>query len=74
MMFKISKLAIKDYFNEWQISVCYVLALAAVLGPMMVLFALKFGIISGMFGQLIDDPRNRELRPIYSGRYDAEWI
>lgn len=73
-MFKISRLAIKDYFHEWQISSCYVLALAAVLGPMMVLFALKYGIISGMFGQLIEDPRNRELRPVYSGRYDASWM
>lgn len=74
MIFKISRLAIKDYFNEWQISSCYILALAAVLGPMMVLFALKYGIISGMFGQLIDDPRNRELRPVYSGHFDIEWM
>lgn len=73
-MFNISRLAIKDYFNEWQISSCYVLALAAVLGPMLVLFALKYGIISGMFGQLIDEPRNRELRPIYSGRYNTDWM
>lgn len=74
MIFKISRLAIKDYFNEWQVSSCYILALAAVLGPMMVLFALKYGIISGMFGQLIDDPRNRELRPIYSGHFDIGWM
>lgn len=73
-MFNISRLAIKDYFNEWQVSSCYILALAAVLGPMLVLFALKYGIISGMFGQLIDEPRNRELRPIYSGRYNADWM
>ncbi len=74
MIFKISRLAIKDFFNDWQISSCYILALAAVLGPMMVLFALKYGIISGMFGQLIDDPRNRELRPGYSGHFNIEWM
>ncbi|MCK5830960.1 MAG: hypothetical protein KAH20_11730 [Methylococcales bacterium] len=74
MIFKISRLAIKDFFNDWQISSCYILALAAVLGPMMVLFALKYGIISGMFGQLIDDPRNRELRPVYSGHFNIEWM
>jgi len=73
-MFRIIKLAVKDYFYEWQISACFVLALAAVLGPMLVLFALKYGIIAGMFGQLIDDPRNRELRPVYSGRYTKSWI
>lgn len=73
-MRKISQLAIKDYFHEWQISSCYILALAAVLGPMMVLFALKFGIVSGMFGQLLDNPINRELRPIYSGHFDKSWL
>ena len=73
-MFRIIRLAVKDYFHEWQISACFILALAAVLGPMLVLFALKFGIISGMFGQLIDDPRNRELRPVYSGRYTNAWM
>lgn len=73
-MIQISRLALKDYLNEWQISICYILALAAVLGPMMVLFSLKFGIVSGMFDQLIDDPRNRELRPVYSGRFSEEWI
>jgi len=73
-MFRIVRLAVKDYFFEWEISVCFILALAAVLGPMLVLFALKFGIISGMFGQLVDDPRNRELRPVYSGRYTNTWI
>jgi putative ABC transport system permease protein len=41
-MFRIIKLAVKDYFYEWQISACFVLALAAVLGPMLVLFALKY--------------------------------
>ncbi len=73
-MRKILRLAIKDYFHEWQISSCYILALAAVLGPMMVLFALKFGIVSGLFGQLLDNPINRELRPIYSGHFEKSWL
>ncbi|MCF6203123.1 MAG: hypothetical protein L3J59_05545 [Methylococcaceae bacterium] len=73
-MRKISRLAIKDYLNEWQISSCYILALAAVLGPMMVLFALKFGIVTSMFDQLLDNPVNRELRPIYSGHFDKSWL
>jgi putative ABC transport system permease protein len=53
---------------------CFVLALAAVLGPMMVLFALKFGIVGAMVDQLVEDPRNREVRPIGSGRYDNDWL
>ncbi|MET0088693.1 MAG: FtsX-like permease family protein [Candidatus Thiodiazotropha sp.] len=67
-------LAGRDYRNEWQMSGFFILALAAVLGPMLILFALKFGIIGSMLDNLIEDPRNREIHPIGSGRYDAAWI
>lgn len=67
-------LAGKDYRNEWQMSGFFILALAAVLGPMMILFALKFGIVGSMLNNLIEDPRNREIRPIGSGRYDQAWF
>lgn len=67
-------LAGRDYRNEWQMSGFFVLALAAVLGPMLILFGLKFGIIGSMLDNLIEDPRNREIRPVGSGRYDRVWI
>lgn len=70
----IFRLALTDYFYEWQMSSCFVLALAAVLAPMMILFALKFGIIGSMMEQLIEDPRNREIRPVGSGHYDPDWF
>lgn len=70
----ISWLASRDYRDEWQMSGFFVLALAAVLGPMMVLFGLKFGIVSSMLDNLIEDPRNREVRPIGSGHFDRAWI
>ena len=55
-------------------SSCFILALAAVLAPMMILFALKFGIIGSMVEQLIEDPRNREIRPVGSGHYNLGWF
>jgi putative ABC transport system permease protein len=67
-------LAGRDYRNEWQMSGFFILALAAVLGPMLILFGLKFGIIGSMLDNLIEDPRNREIRPVGSGRYDRVWI
>jgi len=70
----IFRLAVTDYLYEWQMSSCFVLALAAVLAPMMILFALKFGIIGSMMEQLIEDPRNREIRPVGSSHYDAAWF
>ena len=71
---KIFRLASRDYVHEWLMSCCFVLALAAVLGPMMVLFGLKFGIVGAMVDQLIEDPINREIRPVGSGYYDRAWM
>lgn len=73
-LFKTVRLATQDYRHDWQSSSCFILALAAVLGPMLILFGLKFGIMSGMFAQLIENPNNRVIRPLSSGRYDTAWI
>ncbi len=72
--FKTLRLATRDYFHEWQMSGCFVLALASVLGPMLVLFGLKFGIVGGMIDQLIEDPRNREIMPVSSGKFTSKWM
>ena len=71
---KVFRLASRDYLHEWQMSGCFVLALAAVLGPMLVLFGLKFGIVGAMVEQLIEDAHNREIRPVGSGHYDHAWL
>lgn len=71
---KVFRLASRDYVHEWLMSGCFVLALAAVLGPMMVLFGLKFGIVGAMVDQLIEDPVNREVRPVGTGYYDNAWL
>nr|VFK53573.1 MAG: putative ABC transport system permease protein [Candidatus Kentron sp. TUN]VFK55031.1 MAG: putative ABC transport system permease protein [Candidatus Kentron sp. TUN] len=67
-------LAFRDYAHEWVMSGCFILALAAVLAPMMVLFGLKFGIVGTMIEQLVEEPRNREIRPVGSGHYDMAWF
>nr|VFJ50567.1 MAG: putative ABC transport system permease protein [Candidatus Kentron sp. FW] len=70
----IFRLAFQDYAHEWVMSGCFILALAAVLAPMMVLFGLKFGIVGAMVEQLVEDPRNREIRSVGSGHYDVAWF
>ncbi len=70
----LARLAAKDYFSEWQMSGFSILALAAVLGPMMILFGLKFGIIGSMVDKLVKNPHNLEIQSIGSGRYTAQWI
>ena len=73
-LLKTLRLASRDYAHEWQMSGCFVLALAAVLGPMLVLFGLKFGIVGGMLQQLVENPENREIRPVSSGQFDLDWF
>ncbi len=55
-------------------SACFVLSLSAVLLPLLVLFGLKFGIISNLLSPLNEDPRYRQILPTGSGRYGPEWF
>ncbi|MGK0398338.1 MAG: putative ABC transport system permease protein [Gammaproteobacteria bacterium] len=70
----ILRLSFRDYSHEWRMSGCFVFALASVLAPMMILFGLKFGIVSSMISGLVDNPVNREIRPISSGHYSEQWV
>jgi len=70
----IVRLSFRDYTHEWRMSGCFVMALASVLAPLMILFGLKFGIVSSMVSQLVENPVNREIRPIGSGHYDQQWF
>ncbi len=71
---KIISLSFRDYSHEWRMSGCFVLALASVLAPMMILFGLKFGIVSSMISGLIENPSNREIRAVGSGQYEQVWF
>lgn len=68
------RLAWRDYFYERLLSACAIMGLAAVLAPLLVLFGVKSGIINTMSDRLIQDPRNREISPVGSGRYGADWF
>ncbi|MCH8105886.1 MAG: peptide ABC transporter permease [Proteobacteria bacterium] len=70
----IVRLSYRDYSHEWRMSGCFVLSLASVLAPMMILFGLKFGIVTSMVYALVENPVNREIRPIGSGHYEQQWI
>jgi putative ABC transport system permease protein len=69
-----ARLAVADYRHEWVSSGCSILALAAVLIPLLVLFGLKYGIITNLLDPLIENPRYREIAPTTAGRYDGAWF
>lgn len=70
----IIRLSLRDYAHERLLTLCAILGLAAILAPLLVLFGVKSGIINTMADRLIKDPRNLEVSPIGSGRYDREWF
>lgn len=70
----IVRLSFRDYTHEWRMSGCFIFSLAAVLAPLMILFGLKFGMVSSMVTQLIENPVNREIRSIGSGHYKQQWF
>ncbi len=55
------RLALKDLWFERHLAVCRLLAMVAVLTPLLVLLGLKAGIISSLTERLLRDPLNLEL-------------
>jgi putative ABC transport system permease protein len=67
-------LAWRDYWHEKLMSICFILALSAVLVPLLVLFGLKYGIVTNLLTPLKEDPRYRQILPVGSGKYAPEWF
>ncbi|MBU2429951.1 MAG: ABC transporter permease, partial [Proteobacteria bacterium] len=70
----IAGLAWADLRHEWVLSLCLCLAVAAVVGPLLLLFGLKTGTIETLRSRLLQDPRNREIRPMISRSFTPEWL
>ena len=68
------RLALADYRHDRLLSVCAVCTLAAVLVPLLVLLGVHNGIITSMTERLLSDPKNLEVIPSGSGRYDTHWF
>lgn len=60
--------------HEWILSLCLFLAMAAVIGPLLLLFGLKNGTIETLRFRLLQDPRNREIRPMVSRSFTQAWL
>ncbi len=70
----IVRLAVQDLWHDRQVSLCIAAALVAVIAPLLLLFGLKHGVISQLQSELLDDPRNLEVRMLTSGSYDDAWL
>jgi len=70
----VGELALSDLFHEWVLTLCLVLALAAVISPLLLLMGLKHGTIATLRHQLVQDPINREIRPTQTREYPPRWF
>lgn len=70
----VASLAWQDYRNDGWLSACSVLALVAVIAPLLVLFGLKFGLVSSLTERLETDPASREIIPLGGGRFSSAFI
>lgn len=67
-------IATAAFFYERTTMICTLLGLAAILTPLLVLFGLKFGVVSSMRDRLERDPRIRILQPVGQGSFDDAWL
>ena len=70
----VAGLAWADLKHEWILSLCLFMAVAAVVGPILLLFGLKNGTIETLRSRLLQDPRNREIRPMVSRSFSPKWL
>ncbi len=70
----ILRLAIKDLVHDWLLSTCLILAIASIIAPLLILFGLKAGTIRTMRDRLVQDPKNREIRPLSSHSFPRDWF
>ena len=70
----LGRLALQDLWHDRIISFCIVSSLVAVIAPLLLLFGLRFGIVSQLQSDLASDPRNLEIRLLSSGSYDQAWV
>jgi len=65
------RLAAADLRAEWMLALCTVVALAAVLAPLVVLAGLRAGVIEGLRRELLENPHAREVVSAANRRFSS---
>ncbi len=66
--------AIRDMLDEWVLTLCIVLSIAAIACPLLILFGLKQGVVQSVRDEFIRDPTYREIRPRETREYAPEFF
>ncbi|SUC10544.1 ABC transporter permease [Pasteurella canis] len=70
----LSQLALRDLLYDRKVSFCIIASLIAVIAPLLLLFSLKYGIVSQLRSQLINDPRNLEIKIVGNLNLSSDWF
>lgn len=68
------RLAAADLLHEWTLTLCMILALAAIIAPLLIVLGLKEGIVAHLRNDLVQDPVNREIRPKTTQDLSEAWL
>lgn len=55
-------------------SFCIIASLIAVIAPLLLLFSLKYGVVSQLRAQLMNDPRHLEIKIVGNLNLSSEWF
>lgn len=69
-----ASLAIRELRHDWQAALCFVAAIIGILAPLLIILALKTGVLSTMVDRLVDNPANREMIAVGAGRHDQAFF
>lgn len=67
-------LALRELRHEWLPALCFVAALVGGLAPLLIILALKNGVIDAMVNRLVEDPANREIIAIGAGAHGPDFL
>lgn len=71
MIFKLSLSSLKF---EYLVNICLIASMVSVIAPLMLLFSLRFGIVSNLEEKLVTDPKNLEIRMMSGYQLDKSFF
>lgn len=73
----ITRLSLSDLWYDKKVSFCIIASVISVITPLLLLFSLKYGVVSQLRQQLLNDPQNLEVKIVGNLQLDHsmfEWI
>ena len=71
---EIARLGFLDVRHEWRMSLCMILAVAAIATPLLLFFGLKYGVIETLRQRLVSNPATMEIIPLTEKRLTPDWF